>query len=159
MSQRGGSRGSGHLWAGMGDPWQQDAPPLFSQRKRMRRDSRPRLSGVAKRRHVLLVLKSEQTRRALLADNRGRLSLPDPERQSPTNTGSGSSRIPHVSCTPCWISTFSSTMSLAFASPRLISASACLFEILAGPNAYPLENPECSTNQAAETLRCASRAG
>ncbi len=28
MNQRGGSRGSGHLWAGMGAPSLRDAPPL-----------------------------------------------------------------------------------------------------------------------------------
>jgi len=44
-------------------------------------------------------------------------------------------------------------MSLALALPRLISARACFCEIPASPAAYPLEYPECSTSQAAETLR------
>jgi hypothetical protein len=32
MNHRGGFRGNGHFWAGMGDPLLRDAPPLFGLR-------------------------------------------------------------------------------------------------------------------------------
>src|SRR5580698_4424393 len=72
--------------------------------------------------------------------------------QNPTNTGSGSSRIPHISSTLCWIISLKATTSPAVASPRFTMASACLREIPTRPNPKPLPKPERSTSHAAETF-------